>query len=570
MTIHGGEHAIKRVFSDEFHFTVPLYQRAYSWTNEQSEELLQDLLEAMDRGEEVVEELAPYFLGSIVLSKGEEPDSQIIDGQQRLTTLTMLLSALRSLSGVEYADSLTKFLCEEGNIVTSTPKRYRLRLRERDVKFFEEYIQEEGGIEKLKKIQDEPLPPSQRNIRDNTLGFLRELENFSPDKITKLTQFIVNRCFLIIVAVSTADLDSTYRVFSVLNDRGLNLSYPDILKAKIINAVPVNLQEEYTSKWEEVESNILEDKDAFEELCFILRAIYSRRRLRKGVLEEFHEYVYPGRTQEYKPEQFIDTILIPHAHALSNILKTNFQSSKYAAKAQIINSMFKQLNQLDNQRWIAPALSYFFHNFAQPDKMLRFLNDLERLVVSFIVCRIPPYQRIDRYCELLQAMYEGNDLYTSNSPLQLKSREREEFLKKLDGDIYQTVPIPVCRYILLRLDEKLSEGKASYAYETTTVEHVLPQRPSLDSEWAKTFPSREIRDKYVNRLGKLVLLSRGKNMRAENFDFITKKNQYFTTKGGISSFVLTTQVLHYQEWTPAIIEQRQRDLIGVLRSLWAL
>src|ERR1700730_6320479 len=98
MAIHGAEYPIKKVFSDDFVFTIPLYQRAYSWTTEQSEELLQDLLRAMDSEEEAIDDLAPYFLGSIVLIKGEESDSQVIDGQQRLSTLTMLLSVLRSLS----------------------------------------------------------------------------------------------------------------------------------------------------------------------------------------------------------------------------------------------------------------------------------------------------------------------------------------------------------------------------------------------------------------------------------------------------------------------------------------
>lgn len=68
----------------------------------------------------------------------------------------------------------------------------------------------------------------------------------------------------------------------------------------------------------------------------------------------------------------------------------------------------------------------------------------------------------------------------------------------------------------------------------------------------------------------LVLLSQGKNMKAENFDFEEKKQKYFRTNGGISPFVLTTQVLRYHEWTPATIEQRQSQLIEALRQLWKL
>ncbi len=71
MSIHGSEYPIRKIFSDDFVFTVPLYQRAYAWTTEESEELLQDLLRAMGSGEESIEDLSPYFLGSIVLMKGD-------------------------------------------------------------------------------------------------------------------------------------------------------------------------------------------------------------------------------------------------------------------------------------------------------------------------------------------------------------------------------------------------------------------------------------------------------------------------------------------------------------------
>jgi uncharacterized protein with ParB-like and HNH nuclease domain len=145
MYIRGSEYPVKKIFSDDFVFTIPLYQRAYAWTTEESEELLQDLLMAIGSYEKPVEDLPPYFLGSIMLIKDDEPDAEVIDGQQRLTTLTMLLAVLRSLIKTEYVDGLTSFLCEKGNIITGTPTRYRLRLRERDAQFFQKYIQDGGA-----------------------------------------------------------------------------------------------------------------------------------------------------------------------------------------------------------------------------------------------------------------------------------------------------------------------------------------------------------------------------------------------------------------------------------------
>jgi len=165
MNIHGSEYPIKKIFSDDFVFTIPLYQRAYAWTTEESEELLQDLMRAMDSYEASIDDLPPYFLGSIVLIKGDEPLAEVIDGQQRLTTLTILLAALRSFIKSEYVEGLTSFLCEKGNAITGTPKRYRLRLRERDAHFFQKYIQDEGWYFTIRA--NNPGSPLPRMDTDN-------------------------------------------------------------------------------------------------------------------------------------------------------------------------------------------------------------------------------------------------------------------------------------------------------------------------------------------------------------------------------------------------------------------
>src|SRR2546421_4739523 len=509
MIIRGSEYPIMKIFSDDFVFTVPPYQRAYAWTTEESEELLQDLMKAMDGYEDPIDDLPPYFLGSIVLIKGDEPDAQIVDGQQRLTTLTMLLAALRSLIKSNMVEGLTSFLCEKGNVITGTPKRYRLRLRERDTHFFQKYIQDEGGVEDLKNICNASLPESQRNIRDNTLGFVRELQKLSEGQLINLTRFIITRCFLIIVAVSSPDLDAVYRIFSVLNNRGLNLSYPDILKAEIISDIPLEQRDDYTTKWEDIESML--GTEIFEKLFIYLRAIFSKKRPSKGMIEEFHEYVYPRCPKTSTAQDFIDNTLVRCAHALNYIMKSNYSHENLTKEMEgKINGMFRLLNQLDYERqfdcarWIPPALYYFFLHRSQPNLLLRFLTDLERIAVSFMLCKIPPYQRYDRYYELLKAIHDGADLHAPNSPLQLTTKECHEVFSVLNGDIYHMHY--VCRYILLRLDAKVSEGTASYNYQTVSIEHVLPQRPAPDSKWIKSFHSRATPEKYVHRLGNLLLL----------------------------------------------------------------
>ena len=125
-------------------------------------------------------------------------------------------------------------------------------------------------------------------------------------------------------------------------------------------------------------------------------------------------------------------------------------------------------------------------------------------------------------------------------------------------------------YLILRLDSFLSDGMAKYDTERMTVEHVLPQTVSSRSEWAKLWPNREEREKWVHRLANLVILTRSRNAKAQNDDFAKKKDAYFKGKKEVSSFALTAQVLQTDSWTPEVVQQRQKDLLAVLAQGWEL
>ena len=180
--------------------------------------------------------------------------------------------------------------------------------------------------------------------------------------------------------------------------------------------------------------------------------------------------------------------------------------------------------------------------------------------------------RIRRYTHLIRVIEkdEESNLYTSDSPLQLNRQEKQKIIHLLDGDIYNKYKTRSIRvYILLRLDSYISDGKPNYdSHKRITIEHILPQNPKSDSQWNKWFPLEEDRDKYVHRLGNLVLLSRSKNSRASNFDFQLKKETYFNKP--IAIFALTIQVLKETEWTPEIIEKRQIYLLEQLKHIWQL
>lgn len=159
------------------------------------------------------------------------------------------------------------------------------------------------------------------------------------------------------------------------------------------------------------------------------------------------------------------------------------------------------------------------------------------------------------------------DVFSEESLLKVSDEDKRAVLEKLNGDVYTELKDTVRRYVLLRLDSLLTNGQPFYDHSVITVEHVLPQTPKEGSDWLANFADPS---EYVHKLGNLVLLTRSKNSQARNYDFNKKKTLYFQPKNGVTTFALTTQVVQEKEWTPTVLEERQKKLINLLRHAWDL
>ena len=184
-----------------------------------------------------------------------------------------------------------------------------------------------------------------------------------------------------------------------------------------------------------------------------------------------------------------------------------------------------------------------------------------------MVNRVAVNNRISRYAKLLSAI-DNNSEFTEDSVLHLTESEKRAAVTQLNGPLYQVSQIRVM--VLLRLDSELSDGMAVYNHPRITVEHVMPQNPKSGSEWEKWCPSADVHESLVHSLGNLALLSRTKNSAANNYDFNKKKIAYFNPKSGHTAFVLTGEVMKENEWTPAIINNRQKRLLNKLIAVWDL
>lgn len=553
-TIQGGELAINKVFSNDFVYNIPSYQRPYSWTTEHAGELLSDLLNALDGCPPSLEDASPYFLGSIVLIKQEKPESDVVDGQQRLTTLTILLAALRATVDPEHAASLTHFLYEKGVAIMGVPDRFRLTLRARDAAFFRDYIQKEDGIGKLAQLDEQQYKGSQRNIIANARLFLSHLESVSPATRVRLAQFILVNCFLIVVR--TSDFESAYRIFSVLNDRGMDLSLTDILKAELLEKIPASEEENYTRKWEDIEETL--GSEAFKELFAHIRFIYRKAKARESVLKEIKSTVRPADA----PKAFIDDVLLPYADALGVITEQNFPGFP------VISQRLRWLAEVDNNDWRPPAILALAKYRHDAPFLEKFFVTLERLASGQMILRAGINARMERYAKVVEALENKAEVLQPGSPLQLTSGEKQMIIERLNArDFYHQ---PFAKLVLLRLDESMAAGGATYLHPVISIEHVLPQTPGPTSQWTQWFSTPQARDEHTHRLGNLVLLTRRKNSQASNYDFDQKKAKYFSAKGGAANFALTNEVIGVTEWTPAVIDQRQVRFVKVLKKLWEL
>ena len=552
MSIKAEEKQLGKIFSDDFVYEIPAYQRPYAWTTEQTGELLEDLLTAV-RGDGD----SDYFLGSIVLIKDEgEPRAEVVDGQQRLTTLTILFCALRELIDDEgYSLELDGHVRARGRPLAGIEDRFRLTLRERDRDVFRRQVQETGAFRAFVESR-EGLPDSQLRLRENANHIWSGLRGLAPPILSALASFLIRKCYLVVVSAS--DQESAYRIFAVMNDRGLNLSPTDILKAEIIGGIDDEQRAAYTNEWETIEEDL--GRDDFRDLFAHVRMIHVKSKARGNLTREFRE----GVLADVTGSEFIDRTLSPMADSYRTVTRAAFEDLE---RGCAINGLLRHLGRIDNFDWVPPAMAFFHRHATDPHGLENFTRDLERLAYAMLILRWNINSRIGRYAGVLEEIENGADLWSPDSQLQLVEDEKALVQEAINGPIY--LQRRVCMPLLLRLDSELATGGATYEQNVLSVEHVLPQTPGDESEWLDWFPNEEERGEWTHRLANLVLLSRRKNAQAQNFDFERKKNEYFR-RNGVATFAITSQVLDMADWTPEVLEERQVELTGCLGSVWRL
>lgn len=525
---------------------MPPYQRSYSWEKSEARELLNDLIEATETGNS-------HFVGAIVLVRDEAGDLLIVDGQQRLTTLTILLSILRDLeTDPARSDALHQLIADEGGSLLGSGLTWRISLNHIDGPYFREAIQTRGAT--LRSDIEPNDGDSQRRMSDNCEALLNALQAMTIETRRAIVETILER--LMLVRVIVPDWDNGYNVFKVLNTRGKAPNSHDIIKTELLARSNLTTEEAniYSRQWSEHETRL--GGSGFDDLLNQIRVLYNRNAssdpsgFRKAVLSKLDARV------------FLDEKLPAFVDAYDIISKGKPRFGQYDDELQI---SLNHLRLIDHQLWRAPALRYIVNDPGDAEKRLEFFQKLERF--AFIMMLVVPDRkhRLRRYDKIASAIDNPRTLFGTRGPLAITKDECRKAASRLLGRFGS---FGQRRAITLRLNAEIEGGISLGPNTGATVEHVLPRNLPDASPWHNSWLGHTHHRDLCETIGNFVLLSQKDNEKADNGAFEDKKALYFAN--GEPEFALTRDIKDHLSWTPDTVRTRTQQLANILIEAWGL
>ena len=586
--IKAEEQPLGLIFSKNYLFVIPKFQRPFSWVSDNFERLFLDIYESMKNTQESE---GGYFLGSMVLWNERENVYNVIDGQQRLASLTILLAVIRdSLQDEKFRRILHEAIFQEEDPVRRIPEVERLKPWDELLEKFRKYVYTENGtktfLEDFRggriqyKDEDDPVYRMKEAI-ETYYRLIEEVvpEDMREEELEKFVQYLFNNVY--VVVIKTASFGSAIRLFNVLNTRGMPLSSIDIVKAINLEAISdTAMRDMHADKWIDLEGEL--GREEFESLLSYVRMIYAKEKARKALHEEYDKLYSSGTLK--KGEAFFNLI-----YEYADIYKSKVIAPEVTIRYESKANRYKVLahimrRYLPFSEWIPPLLA-FYKKFYNDELLVDFLEKLEKKAVIEWMAGFTSTERVTSFSRIIRLVEESNDpenvinrMLTYKPPEARergrvidynKPKELEEILNStLDRrDFYKLKGGKLSKYVLLRLDMELwdLEGVVPQYSGVITVEHILPRNPSPDSEWVRKFDEKT-RDEWVDMLGNLVLLSGSKNSKAANYDFRKKKKVYFSKKW--THFRLTQELQKYDDWNIKTLKERHRELINRVKNIY--
>ncbi|GHP84955.1 hypothetical protein JP0051_04500 [Helicobacter pylori] len=523
-----------------------------------------------------------YFCGSLVsIAIGIDSETNaktydIVDGQQRLSTFILLAKVLATLypandKSQEYLQESWSDRHEDGG----KKKRKRLDFdlvgssAKKDFQDALDFFDDLDDAGKGEGSKSNDPSKGKNSYLKNAICLKNYLEKKEIADINDFIQWLYFK--VIFIRTTCSNISMALRIFSVLNARGLPLHATDIFKGELLKKLTEGKeQEELATRWENLRQKCLDNGFAMETLfsqhLTYLNPVTSKEKMEKRLVAWFKnlnktplEYL-KGVEDFYNAYCEVLEMQDRYAHLLS------YKDDDYLCVI-LCTSLLHRYSDQDIETLKKLLVKFYYQNWVAEQK------EPKKQTSCNIINALKEKKNIDDIISIVKQYLDKNKI-TQNFREKLKDDHLYEKHKKSSKNSW-------LRPILILVEYFMSDDPKPKRIQTNDfhVEHILPQKPTLSSQWAKDF-SEEEREHYTHSLANLTLLGAKKNTKASNLDFKDKKKIYMGEEirlnkkrpfRAMACYDTTKDIAHhYTEWTPKSLEKREKDLVSIIENALTL
>lgn len=559
MSFNTTNSTFRQLMGNGLTYEVPPFQRDYSWTADEWDDLWQDIIGLFEENPEPA-----HYMGYLVLQTADNKQFGVIDGQQRITTLSiMILAAISHLTDIadddddqntrraeQFRNSYIGYL----DPVTLVPQS-KVQLNRHNDRFYQTYLVP------LKKIPQRGLSASEHLLRKSFAWFKERIRQYAPtdgERTARFVDGVVDKLFFTVITVT--DELNAFKVFETLNARGVRLSSTDLLKNYLFSVV-------HGEGAHDTEMKALEEQ--WEGIVGLLES------------ENFPEFLrvyWNSRNRLVRKSDLFKTIrreINNKGEAFALIRNLNDNAGIYRALRNVSDDLWEAEErrhirelQMFNVRQPLALLLAAFIRFSEEDRPAFHRIVRAVSVVSFrynVICNMQTNEQERVYNDIAVRLSAG-DLATAVDvirELRAVYPDDDRFRTAFKDKSLRTTNSrnkKVARYILFNLERHLTPCDYDFESSTISIEHILPEHP--EEGWDEF--SEADHEKFVYRLGNMTLLHTGRNRDLGSSPYSDKIQMYEE-----SEFALTQKIADtFDEWTPDKIESRQEWMARQATSIW--
>ncbi len=541
------ETKLQRLLEGTQQYVIPLFQRVYSWDKKNWDELWRDLLDVYE-----AENTQEHFMGAIVtmpidmLPHGVSK-YLLIDGQQRLTTIFVILAAIRDLTvgKSELADQINELYLI--NKWGKGDNRLKLLPTDADKEAFIDIIDRRHNPES--------------HFKDLYTFFKKKLSgNDNEDKPIDLSKFqndIMQQLTFVSVVLNAND--SPYRIFYSLNGTGQPLTQADLVRNHFFMHIPSTEDQKtaYHDVWLPMQSSLGEKLTEFMWYYIIKDGTYVRQ---SGIYD-----VLRASTEGTSPNEIVNKLLdmyTYHEHYLKLITPEKEENPQIRKRLKRINKW--EINTA--YPFLLNIYGQYMENKLSQDDMCDILDLIESFVVRRFFCRIHTNALNKYFTAMYRAIEPSNGQLVGAAYDFLLSRQfpsDEQFLSAWERFPIYASGTSKTRHILESLEEMIytNNEPVNMDHSRITIEHIMPQ--NLNEQWKSTLgeDATSVHATYLHTIGNLTLSGLNEAMGDISFE---DKRQFFAK----SNFALNKQICEYNHWNKEEIIERSRKLGEIALQIW--